>query len=99
VVDKLHIKGHVDPECFSTCHPRLFPELDDNNTVICEQVNYWLGNFKHIVKHMNFYRFNYFLLIILDLYNQAIKIAKRIRNANKFFGRRSTAVKRSYEHN
>jgi hypothetical protein len=50
------------------------------------------------VKHMNFYRFNYFLFIILDLYNQA-KIEERIRNADKFFGRRSTAIKRSYEQN
>jgi hypothetical protein len=98
VVDKLHIKGHVDPECLSTCQPRLIPELDYINTVICEQVNYWLGNFKHIVKHMNFYRFNYFLFIILDLYNQA-KFEKSIRNADNFFCHRSTAIKRSYEHN
>jgi hypothetical protein len=27
VVDRLHIQGHVDPICLSTCNPDNFPEL------------------------------------------------------------------------
>ena len=55
-MDKLHIKDHVGAECKETCHPKLFPMLKDTNTVICEQINFWLGKFKHILKHMSFYR-------------------------------------------
>ena len=93
IVDRLHIQGHIDEECLNSCNPKLFPELKDVNTVVCEQVNYWLRHFKHIVKHMNFYRFNFFLYIILDLYNQA-KIDKKIKNTEKFFTGKSDNSKR-----
>ena len=42
---------------------------------------------------MNFYRFNFFLYIILDLYNQA-KIDKKIKNPDKFFTGKSDNAKR-----
>ena len=73
VVDKLHIQGHTERWCLENCHPKLFPELEPINTVVCEQLNFWLGRYKHIVKHMNIYRFNFFLYIILNEYNK-IKI-------------------------
>ena len=57
--DKLHFKGHV--ACLDTHHPDLFPELADINTEVCEQVNFWLSKYKYILKHMNFYRYNFFL--------------------------------------
>ena len=67
---RLHMKGHTGDECKKNNDPALFPELEDTNTVVCEQVNFWLGKFKHILKHINFYRFNsltFFTLIILSL--------------------------------
>lgn len=69
VVDKLHIKGHVGEFCHSHCHPDLFPELKELNTVVCEQKNFWLGRYKYSLKHMNSYRYNFFLYIICDEYN------------------------------
>lgn len=38
-VDRLHIKGHKQ----KWCHPDNFKELNGTNTVICEQINYWLN--------------------------------------------------------
>lgn len=77
VVDRLHIKGHSQKWCTERCHPDLFPELENVNTVVCEQINFWLGKFKHIMKHMNIYRFNFFLFIILNEYN-LIKLNGRL---------------------
>ena len=40
--------------------------------MICEQRNYWISSFKHITKHMNQYRFNFFIFLIFN-YNNKIK--------------------------
>jgi hypothetical protein len=37
---KIFIKGNVGEICKNTVHPNLFPELDDLNTVVCEQTNF-----------------------------------------------------------
>ncbi len=91
------MKGHTGDGCKSKNDPALYPELDEKNTVVCEQVNFWLGKFKHILKHMNFYRFNFFLYIILDNYNQikaqnVVNITKALRNFEK-----SVATKRKFD--
>jgi hypothetical protein len=64
VVDKLHIKGHVGEICRNTVHPNLFPELDDSNTVVCEQTNFTIGRHKHQLKHMNKDRYHFFIYFI-----------------------------------
>lgn len=70
VVDKLHIKGHVGEICRNTVHPNLFPELDDSNTVVCEQTNFTIGRHKHQLKHMNKDRYHFFLYILFDMFNK-----------------------------
>jgi hypothetical protein len=67
VVDKLHIKGHIGK---NFCHPDNFPELQPLNTVVCEQKNFCLGKYKYSLKHMSMHRFNFFVFIIFDAYNQ-----------------------------
>ena len=62
VVDRLHIKEHVDPVCLKTCHPNLFPDLEGQNTEVCEQTNFWIGKYKYNCKHMNILRFNFFYI-------------------------------------
>jgi len=69
VVDKLHITGHTDHNCRATCHPDLFNDLKPINTVVVEQINFWVGPFKYMTKHMNYYRYNFFLYIVFDQYN------------------------------
>ena len=64
------MKGHTGEKCKTNNDPALFPDLDDVNTQICEQINFWLGKFKFILKHMSVYRYNFFLFIIFDLYNE-----------------------------
>ena len=81
VVDKLHIQGHTETWCHENCHPRLFPELERINTVVCEQINFWLGGYKHIMKHMNEIRYNFYLYIIFNEYNN-IKINGKFKLFN-----------------
>jgi tmRNA-binding protein len=76
-VDKLHIKNHTDNWCLYNCDPNKVPELSELNTVVCEQINFWLSRFKYIVKHMNFVRYQFFLFNILSMHNR-----EKSRNQN-----------------
>lgn len=69
VIDKLHIRGHKEASCNPMCNPDKYPALLHANTVICEQINFWLNNFKYILKHMNRQRYLFFLSIILREFN------------------------------
>ena len=69
VIDRLHVQGHVE-SCKSVYHPKLYPELDNCNSMICEQRNFWISKYKHIVKHMNQYHFIFFLYCQFDYYNE-----------------------------
>ena len=70
IVDKLHIKGHIGKNCKKFCHPDNFPWVKSLNSVVCEQKNFWLGKYKYSLKHMGIYRFNFFVFLICDAYNQ-----------------------------
>ena len=95
-VDKLHIQGHKENWCLKNCHPKLFPELNDVNTVICEQINYWLGSYKYMMKHMNVNRFNFFLYIILNEYNK-LKINGKFNVLNPVPISKTLSTKRQFE--
>jgi hypothetical protein len=69
-VDKLHIQGHKEDKCLKKYHPNIYPELKDANTVICEQINFRLGRFKFILRHMNAERFYFYIYIILNEMNR-----------------------------
>lgn len=96
IVDRLHIVGHSQAWCKDVCHPDLFPELKGVNTIICEQINFWLGRFKFIMKHMNQCRFNFFLYIILNQYNK-LKVEDRFNTTADFKFVKTQAQKRSLE--
>jgi hypothetical protein len=82
VIDRLHLKNHVDPECHKNFDANNYDELFNINTVVCEQTNFWMSRFKYIMKHMNFHRFNFFMYIILNKYNME-KLDQRItKNIN-----------------
>jgi hypothetical protein len=87
------MKGHTGVECRRNNDPALFDELEDVNTVVCEQVNFWLGKLKHFLKHMSFYRINFFLLIILDIYN-IMKLQGTVNIAEAVFFEKSDPLKR-----
>ena len=95
VIDKLHIVGHPNVQCQTKFNPNNFPELKETNTVICEQINFILGKFKYIFKHMNFVRFNFFLYIILDAYN-LIKIYGKYQLNDIFRINKIRPFKRKY---
>ncbi len=57
VIDKLHFHGHTEAWCRTHCNPNNHQILNDVNTMVCEQINFLLGRFKHQMKHMNDGRF------------------------------------------
>jgi hypothetical protein len=97
VVDNLHIQGHVGQKCLKTFHPKLFPEIAPLNTVVCEQCNFWLGKYKYMLKHMNQYRFLFFLFIMCNFYN-LMKITRNndLKTATGFYKPRPS--KRTFQH-
>ena len=90
------MKGHTGKKCKLTNNPKLFPELDNINTQICQQINFWLGKFKYILKHKSVYPFNFFLFIIFDMYNQ-IKLEGIIDIADCIHFEKCDATKRLIE--
>lgn len=67
VVDKLHIQGHEQQERKDECGPNLFPELKTVNILISKQINYWLGKYKFIMKHINVFRFKFYFKRIKNI--------------------------------
>jgi hypothetical protein len=61
--------------------------------MVCEQINFWLGGFKYAMKHMNVYRYNFFLYIILNELNN-VKINNRLSTFHPTFSA-SIAEKRN----
>jgi hypothetical protein len=53
VVDRLHIKNHVREDCHKIYNIDLQEDLLEVNSVVCEELNYWFGLYKHAMKHMN----------------------------------------------
>ena len=75
-IDRLHIHNHTRPICKEYSSEK-HTELVDINSVVCEETNYWFGGYKHIMKHMNYVRFNFYLYIIFNCYNlEKIKLNK-----------------------
>lgn len=69
-VDRLHMINHKDAWCKENCNMDHERELDGINSMVCEELNFWLSRFKHNVKHMNNLRINFFYFIIMNLRNE-----------------------------
>jgi hypothetical protein len=95
-VDKLHIKGHIGKNCKKYCHPDNFPFLRPLNTVICEQKNFWLGKYKYSLKHMSVNRYNFFIFILCDSYNQLNIDNKLGFIENHYMSEKTDQAKRKY---
>ena len=96
VIDRLHVQGHVE-QCQTIYHPKLLPALDGCNTMICEQRNSWISGYKHMVKHMNKFRFFYFFYIIFSYYNE-MKLEDKINIFDPIKYNTSVAGKRKFVH-
>ena len=68
-MDKLHIQGHKG-QCLTKYDPYLFTELKNANTIVCEQINFRIGSHKFSIKHMNSFRYPFYLYIIFNEYNK-----------------------------
>lgn len=92
-VDKMHIKGHTETWCLENCNPYNFKELNEINTMVCEQINFTLGRYKYIMKHMSSGVYNFYLYIVLNELNK-IKINGHFAAFNSFQNQTSTSTKR-----
>lgn len=102
VIDRLHVQGHV-AVCKENYSPKLYSDLDTAKTMVCEQRNFWVSGFKHNVKHMNEFRFIFFLFIIFDYFNEVKCVGLiNIANTNDVYKpskRLITAIESSDEEN
>lgn len=90
----MHIKGHTETWCLENCNPKIFPELDDINTQVCEQTNFWYGLYSSEFKYMNQAHFNFATFILCNERNN-IKIDQRLLHLDLCkVGHRSKAYKR-----
>ena len=64
IVDRLHIRGLVDPLCQEYCHPDKIPTMKGGHSMVCEQTNYDTGKWKHGAKHISFEGCNLFFYSI-----------------------------------
>ena len=58
-------------------------------------INFWVGRFKYMVKHMNYFRYIFFHYIIFDLYN-TMKTLGKISLGQNYSYTKSYANKRTY---
>lgn len=73
VIDRFHYKGHKkkDDYCKKICNPDNYSDLNDINTSVVEQINYWFSGYKHLVKHMNRERFKFFVYLVCNELNES----------------------------
>ena len=75
--ESLFLEKSIVEQCQTVYHPKLIKDLDGCNTMICEQRNSWISGYKHMVKHMNKFRFNFFFYLIFSYFND-IKLEDKI---------------------
>lgn len=68
-IDRMHLNNHKGKYCFEHCDMDTDPNLDNVNSQVVEQLNFWFSKFKHNLKHMNYVRYLFFIFIILNVYN------------------------------
>ena len=83
LVDKFHIKNHVNPKCLlnePVCqfHPDLpiFSDIHGTNTECAEQCFSHLRKFGHMSKYMSKYKFHFFIKNVIAARNR--KVLKRL---------------------
>jgi hypothetical protein len=65
LIDRLHIGNHSRDSCRLNHNLDNEPDLKKFNSMACEQNNYIIGEYKHALKHMNIYHYNFFFLVII----------------------------------
>ena len=85
VVDKMHMRGHIDERCKLNCDPAKYPYSNDVrfsiirvsheqyflqvNTEVCEQTFSWLSKYSRITQSMSQHTFMFFVLYLCELHN------------------------------
>ena len=79
VVDRFHIKGHVNPKCnpnspLCEFHPDMdtYSAIKTANTECAEQCFSFLKRFRHMMKYMNKNKFHFFLQTIVLARNRSV---------------------------
>lgn len=68
--DRLHLFNHTQSKCKSIHNCDSYSELAGINTIVCEQKFYLISRYKHMVKHMTQFKFNFFFLELFDMMNE-----------------------------
>lgn len=78
VVDRFHFEKHsiTDQICRNFCDANKYSDLNEVNTSVCEEINFWFSKYKHIIKHMNRTKQYFYLYNILDEFNYSQLLLK-----------------------
>ena len=64
-MEKFHFKGHVGKFCKENCNPYNHEEVNNFNTVICEERFKWVAKFKGLTStNMSAGTFNFLMLLL-----------------------------------
>ncbi len=69
VVDKFHIGNHKRPMCTTQTNPYKFSELNNINTVVCEQTNSKLKKYQNAFSSFSLPKSKVFYLLLFNLIN------------------------------
>ncbi|KAI9324127.1 hypothetical protein BDR26DRAFT_793950, partial [Obelidium mucronatum] len=76
IVDKFHIKSHVDGFCEERCNPNFVDSWVASesgegkfNTQVAEQGNVWFGQISHILRNVNAVTHDFFMYTLVDKRN------------------------------
>jgi hypothetical protein len=68
-IDRLHQKTHTRPMCHTDRNISTRPDLDDVNTVVCEQRNSWLKQYLNILCNFSGQRSKFYYMFLFHLLN------------------------------
>jgi hypothetical protein len=68
-IDRLHQRTHTRPMCLKDRNINSRPDLDNVNTVICEQTNSWLKQYLNMLRNFSGERSKFYYLFLFHLLN------------------------------
>ncbi len=69
LVDKFHIGNHKRPMCQAQTNPHKYPEVNQINTVVCEQTNSKLKKYQNALSSFSLPKSKIFYLLLFNLMN------------------------------
>jgi hypothetical protein len=84
-IDKFHLRNHKREICKTKFNQKLNENISHLNSEICEQNFSLMFKHKYMLKHMNKYHYNFFLLCVYNSLNEKISLKIKKKHVLKIF--------------